>query len=50
MPDYLHKHKDFPELLRIVGAELSIDPGLVEKDYWIMQSLYGLKNRATNLN
>lgn len=46
MPDYLHNHKDFPSLLRIVGAELNIDPGLVEKDYWIMQSLYGLKKQG----
>jgi len=43
MPDYLHNHKDFPALLRIVGAELNIEPGLVEKDYWIMHVLYGLK-------
>lgn len=46
MRDFLHNHKDFPELLRIVGAELDIDPGLVEKDYWIMQSLYGLKKQG----
>lgn len=42
MADFLHNHKDFPELLRIVGSELNIEPGLVEKDYWIMHSLYGL--------
>lgn len=42
MADYLHNHKDFPALLRIVGAELSIEPGLIEKDYWIMHVLYGL--------
>lgn len=43
MPDYLHNHKDFPALLRIVGNELNIEPILVEKDYWIMHVLYGLK-------
>lgn len=46
MPDYLHNHKNFRDLLRIVGAELSIEPGLVEKDYWIMHVLYGLKKQG----
>lgn len=41
--DYLHNHADFPALLRIVGADRKIDPGLVEKDYWIMHCLYGLQ-------
>lgn len=40
---FLHNHADFPDLLRIVGRESSIDPGLVEKDYWIMHCLYGLQ-------
>ncbi len=30
-------------MIRIVGEELSIDPVLVEKDYWIMHCLYGLQ-------
>lgn len=42
-PDYLHNHKEFADLLRIVGQERSIDPALVEKDYWIMHCLYGLQ-------
>lgn len=46
MSDYLHNHKNFRDLLRIVGAELSIEPGLVEKDYWIMHVLYGLKQQG----
>lgn len=40
---YLHDHPDFSDLLRIIGDEMSILPGLVEKDYWIMHVLYGLK-------
>src|SRR4051812_30944570 len=40
--DYLHKHKDFPELLNIIADEMGIIPQLVEKDYWIMHVLYGL--------
>lgn len=46
MSDYLHNHKDFAALLRIVGEELGIEPGLVEKDYWIMHVLYGLKKHG----
>lgn len=45
MPDYLHNHKDFAALLRIVGNEMNIEPGLIEKDYWIMHVLYGLKQQ-----
>jgi Nucleotidyl transferase AbiEii toxin, Type IV TA system len=41
--DYLHNHKQFPELIRIVAEQKGIDPALVEKDYWIMHSLYGLQ-------
>jgi Nucleotidyl transferase AbiEii toxin, Type IV TA system len=41
--DYLHNHKQFPELIRIVAEQKSVDPALVEKDYWIMHSLYGLQ-------
>jgi len=41
--DYLHNHAEFSDLIRIVGREKSIDPALVEKDYWIMHCLYGLQ-------
>src|ERR1700722_10655925 len=41
--DYLHNHPQFADLLRIVAQERSIDPALVEKDYWIMHCLYGLQ-------
>jgi hypothetical protein len=43
MPDYLHRHPDFRTLLRIVAQQKAVDPALVEKDYWIMHSLYGLQ-------
>ena len=43
---YLHDHSAFPDLLRIVEDETGILAGLVEKDYWIMQSLYGLKKQG----
>lgn len=43
--DYLHNYKEFPELLRIVGNQMGILPALIEKDYWIMHVLYGLKKQ-----
>lgn len=43
---YLHDHKEFPELLRIIEDETGILVGLVEKDYWIMHALYGLKKQG----
>jgi hypothetical protein len=42
-PDYLHNHRQFPALIRIVAEQKNIDPALVEKDYWIMHCLYGLQ-------
>jgi Nucleotidyl transferase AbiEii toxin, Type IV TA system len=41
--DFLHNHRQFPDLIRIVAKEKGIDPALVEKDYWIMHCLYGLQ-------
>jgi hypothetical protein len=46
--NYLHNHKDFADLIRIVGQEKSIDPTLVEKDYWIMHCLFGLQQLGLN--
>ena len=43
---YLHDHKQFPELLKILEDETRIVAGLIEKDYWIMHSLYGLKKQG----
>lgn len=43
---YLHEHKEFPDLLRIIEEETGILAGLVEKDYWIMHCLYGLKKQG----
>jgi hypothetical protein len=41
--DFLHNHKEFSSLLRIVADEQRIDPYLIEKDYWVMHRLYGLQ-------
>lgn len=48
---YLHELPDFADLLRILEAEgvdggYPIIPYLIEKDYWIMQVLYGLKKQG----
>lgn len=43
--DYLHNHPQFADLIRIVAAERGIDPAMVEKDYWLMHSLYGLQKQ-----
>jgi len=44
--DYLHNHKDFYNLLRILEEEKNILAGLIEKDYWIMHVLNGLKKQG----
>jgi predicted nucleotidyltransferase component of viral defense system len=46
MPEFLHKRTDFADLLRIVAERDSITPTLVEKDYWIMHCLWGLKSQG----
>lgn len=43
---YLHNHKDFPDLLKILESETNILSGLIEKYYWIMHVLYGLKQQG----
>lgn len=45
MIDFLHNHPDFKDLLEITAHDRQIDdPYLVEKDYWIMHCLWGLKD------
>jgi hypothetical protein len=44
-PEFLHDHKDFVSLINILASERNIEPGLIEKDYWIMHVLYGLKKQ-----
>lgn len=39
----LHDSDEFPDLIAVVARAEGIDPGLVEKDYWIMHSLWGLQ-------
>jgi hypothetical protein len=46
MPDlHLHERPDFKPLLETVAQERKVnEPALVEKDYWIMRALRGLKD------
>lgn len=46
MPDYLHNHPEFKDLLTTVGEDMQIDPYLVAKDYWLMHVLYSLKKQG----
>lgn len=46
--NYLHERPDFVDLLRILEQETGIQIQLIEKDYWIMHVLYGLKKQGLN--
>jgi hypothetical protein len=49
--DFVHKHPDFADLIRIVAEEKGIDPALVEKDCWIMRAAStGFSSSATRSN
>jgi len=42
--EFLHERRDFKALVETVAdGEKINDPGLVEKDYWIMHAVFGLK-------
>ena len=43
---FLHEHDAFGDLLRILEEETGIAISLIEKDYWIMHCLYGLKEQG----
>ena len=42
----LHELPDFADLVAVVARNEGVDPGLVEKDYWIMHCLWGLQQRG----
>lgn len=44
--DYLHNHPEFKNLLIILEDETGIQAGLIEKDYWIMNALFGLSKQG----
>ena len=42
----LHELRDFSDLIAVTAREMRVDPGLVEKDYWIMHALWGLQQQG----
>jgi hypothetical protein len=46
MPDFIHNDPEFKELLSIVSTKKGIDSTLIEKDYWIMHTLYSLQQQG----
>ena len=45
---FLHQDSEFKTLVKITADELALNPYMVEKDYWIMHCLWGLKNQGFN--
>ena len=45
MPDFVHNDPEFVNLIAIVSSKIGVDITLVEKDYWIMHSLYSLQHQ-----
>jgi len=46
MLDFIHNDPEFKEILAIVASNKSIDITLIEKDYWIMHTLYSLDRQG----
>lgn len=46
MSVFLHNRSDFGDLLNLVADNQNISPTLIEKDYWIMHCLWGLKEQG----
>lgn len=42
----LHDRADFRDLIAATARAEAIDPGLVEKDYWVMHALWGLQQQG----
>ena len=41
---FIHELKDAAALYNSIGDELQVIPQIVEKDYWLMHCLWGLKD------
>ena len=46
----LHELPDFADLVAVVARNEGVDPGLVEKDYWIMHCHGGFSRPASCLS
>lgn len=40
---FLHELPDWEELIRVVAVEIELDPAMVEKDYWVVHSLWAIR-------
>ena len=47
---FLHELGDFAELIRVVSAEKSIPPSMVEKDYWVVHGLWSVQQLGWNIH
>ena len=43
---FLHELSDAKELFLVVSEEKAINPSIVEKDYWVMHTLWGLQQQG----
>ena|SRR3990167_2648325 len=43
---FLHELPDAKELFLVVSEEKAINPSIVEKDYWVMHTLWGLQEQG----
>lgn len=43
---FLHELPDAKELFLVVSEEKAINPSIVEKDYWVMHTLWGLQQQG----
>lgn len=45
---FLHQIQDVHQLFEVIGQEKNVLPLLVEKDYWLMHTLWGIKQQGLN--
>lgn len=45
MSKFIHELPEAEDLLRTVAGDMALDPVVVEKDYWIMHCLWGLRQQ-----
>lgn len=43
MKQFIHERSDFKDLISALSSSLKIENELIEKDYWLMHALWGLK-------
>ena len=46
VPEFVHELPDAKALFETLGAEKNLLPLLIEKDYWVMHCLWGLKQKG----